>query len=409
MALDEELRQLAAEVPPPPPGDPRAAFHRGRRRRRTRHLAAVLGAASLVTVVTVGIVGALEGEPRSPEITGRPDATGDDPATGDWVTLRAGDLEVSVPPSWQVHTVTAPPATATHGGPCASDLYGWQLPVEGDAPFAVVYPMETDGACRAVGLPDAPPAHPSLVLYAELRGSAGTDPSDDARTERVGDVDLLRLDGEDEHVVWFRQLDGPGGLLVARPDDPVVEQVLATLRSVPPEATDQPDADALDTDAVCPAPALRPTTLPWLEPGTAVPEPTHVHEGTADDPHGRVVWAEDPGRFDPDGTSDTHTVTIASLPSYEAGLLGALPEVEVRGHAADLLWVGFGNLGVTWSEGRDACEAYALHLALSPTDGEIAFLDLGPPPDDGDDIGPVEAALEAALLRVAGSLTYEPS
>ncbi|MCA1784248.1 MAG: hypothetical protein LC679_19370 [Intrasporangiaceae bacterium] len=54
MALDEQLRQLADEVPAPSPGDASAVMRRGVRRRRTRQ---AIGVVAGVAVVAGGLAG----------------------------------------------------------------------------------------------------------------------------------------------------------------------------------------------------------------------------------------------------------------------------------------------------------------------------------------------------------------
>jgi hypothetical protein len=237
MALDEQLRELANRVPPPPPGDATSVVRRGRRRRRARRAVTVTAAVSVVAVLGVGAASLLDTPPRLPEVADQPDRTetGDTHPAG-WVVLRAGELSVSVPPDWQVNTVEPAPDPGAQAGPCAYDLYGGigDAAREMAAPLAVVYPMETTGVCRAIGLPDRPPEQPSLVLYAGIATGWSDDaPPHDASEERIGSVDMLRLEGEaHEHFAAFQRRDGRGGLLVSHLDDPIVQEVLASLRTV---------------------------------------------------------------------------------------------------------------------------------------------------------------------------------
>lgn len=243
MALDEQLRQLAERVPPPPAGDPQAAFERGRRRGKRKQL--LTGGA--VAVLLVGVVlgaAALPGgapglpdiadqpEQDQPDITQRPDPDrpADDWHPDGWVVLQAGDLELSVPPSWETRIVESVADPHQMGGPCGYDLYGG-LEFRGlTSPLAFVYPMETSGFCLAIGLPDRPPEQPSLVLYAKVLGSdRDRPPQEQGVSEQVGTVQMSRIDRD--HYVDFRRQDGDGGLLVSHVDDDIVQQVLGTLRS----------------------------------------------------------------------------------------------------------------------------------------------------------------------------------
>lgn len=256
MALDEQLRQLAERVPPPPAADPKTAFERGRRRRKRKHVltggaAAVvlagiaLGAAALLGETTALPDIADQPEQDRPDVTPgpEPDPPADDWHPEGWVVLQAGDLELSVPPSWETRIVEPVAEPLQMGGPCAHDLYGGLEFQELTAPLAFVYPMETTGFCRAVGLPDRPPDQPSLVLYAKVVGSErDRPPQEQGVSEQVGTVQMLRTDRD--HFVDYQRQDGDGGLLVSHVDDDTVQQVLGTLRSTHDhgERSDKPAA-----------------------------------------------------------------------------------------------------------------------------------------------------------------------
>lgn len=241
MALDEQLRQLAERVPPPPAGDPHAAFERGRRRRKRKHVLTGGAAAVVLVGMALGATALLGGVPGLPDIADRPeqdrpdvtprpdpDPPADDWHPDGWVVLQAGDLELSVPPSWEIRIVEPVAEPLQMGGPCAYDLYGGLPYEELTAPLAFVYPMETSGACRAVGLPDRPPGQPSLVLYAKVVSEHDSPPLEPGVSEQVGTVQMLRTDHE--HFVDYQRQDGDGGLLVSHLEDDTVQQVLGTLR-----------------------------------------------------------------------------------------------------------------------------------------------------------------------------------
>jgi hypothetical protein len=189
----------------------------------------------------------------------------------------------------------------------------------------------------------------------------------------------------------------------------------------PVEGTGQEiDQEAIEAaEPACAAPDLRPTTLPWLDDGEPVPEPTYVHDGTEERPNGFLVWAEDPDAYDPDGYSEVHTVSISAVVEHEPSGHPDLPDVEVRGHPADLIWVGdtgIAPLALRWQEGPDPCEAYAIHLTIVTLDGVPDFLPLERPYEevmetDGEHaaIRELEEAIATAMLRIADSLSEQDS
>ena len=182
-------------------------------------------------------------------------------------------------------------------------------------------------------------------------------------------------------------------------------------QSRPPEVADQPElpgdrssegeTSTADSRNVCPAPDLQPTYLPWLDAGESVPAPTDAHDGTGDEPHGRLVWADDASAYDPTAYSATDVVAVASLAYHE---LSEFPEAEVRGHPAELVWIGSGDLSLTWSEGPAACETYAIFLTFAVDDGPPEYLGLESSDEDSDDLTAVEAAIEVEAMRIADSL-----
>ncbi len=112
MAVDEQLRQLADQVPAPPDGDAAAAFRRGVRRRRTRRTVGVVAAVCVVAVLGVGVTSILDG-PTLPEIAERPPAT-TEPSDDE---ESAADEEVPV--------ITGPEVLAVGG----SDPFSWRVAV----------------------------------------------------------------------------------------------------------------------------------------------------------------------------------------------------------------------------------------------------------------------------------------
>lgn len=194
------------------------------------------------------------------------------------------------------------------------------------------------------------------------------------------------------------------------PPAPVEEE---SQEAPPSEGPIEETVDA-GSGEVCAAPDLRPTYLPWLDDGEEVPEPTHVHQGNQDEPNGRLVWAEDPDSYNPTGHSETHMVVVASLADHEPSDDPDLPDVEVRGYPAELIWVGdpgVGALGLTWREGPAACQTYAVHLLIMTRPDVPDFLDLErsfaeAEAADGVDeaIRELEEAITAEMLRIADSL-----
>jgi hypothetical protein len=144
-----------------------------------------------------------------------------------------------------------------------------------------------------------------------------------------------------------------------------------------PVIDDPAEDDAAPTDgtlAGCPPPNLWPTVLPWVDQGQTVPPPDLIHYGTDADPNGRLVWAADPDAFDTAGFSDTDVVVVARLHDHEP-FGGDVPEVEVRGRTAQLMWIGdpgVGELQLVWSEGNGPCDTYAVGLTIlsGPSDGD---------------------------------------
>jgi hypothetical protein len=112
MALDERLRQLAAQIPAPPARDASATFRRGRRGRRVRQAAGVAGAVGVVAVLGVGAAWLLEG-PTLPDIADRPLAPVEQPE----------DEGTASPEDWPV--ITASPSLAMSG----SEPYTWAVAV----------------------------------------------------------------------------------------------------------------------------------------------------------------------------------------------------------------------------------------------------------------------------------------
>lgn len=271
MGPDEQLRQLAERVPAPPPGNASDTFRRGQHRRRRKQVIAGSAAAAVVAVVAMGAGALFDTAPQLPDIADQPEQVEsvDDVQPDGWVVLRAGGLELSVPPDWQVHTVEPAPESAGQAGPCAYDLYGGIENLYGgiensggerSSPLAVVYPMETTGMCRAIGLPDSPPERPSLVLYAGVAtpDDEGVRPQNTVE-ERIGGVRMLRVESEPhEHIVEFQQRDGRGGLLVSHLDDPIVQQVLDTLR--PTADQEEPSEDRASDPPEAKEPVTRTST-----------------------------------------------------------------------------------------------------------------------------------------------------
>jgi hypothetical protein len=150
-----------------------------------------------------------------------------------WVTLSAGDLEVSVPPEWDVKTVELPEGAgsdAVLGGPCSYDLQGGPDAVL-ERPLAVVYVDEPTldepgGGCLAISS-TTPPAHPAILIYP----TAGRTEPDGAATERVGAVDAVRGEGGASWVTEFVPTDlASGALQITHEDDPVVQRIMETAR-----------------------------------------------------------------------------------------------------------------------------------------------------------------------------------
>jgi hypothetical protein len=188
--------------------------------------------------------------------------------------------------------------------------------------------------------------------------------------------------------------DGPPPV-IEQPDDPVV-----------------PDAAEDEVD-VCSPPTLRPTYLPWLEEGEAVPEPVEVLGGTQDEPTATLTWWEDPEQFEagepvPPGISMVH-LSAVSEPDREPGSEDMWEQVEVRGHVADLVWVETvtGSLSLSWREEPGPCGVYGVWLYVQ---GDANWLEVdegAPPPEDGDSTEAVLKAIEQEIVRIADSLVDE--
>lgn len=236
--VNELLRSTADE--PTRPLDAAAVVSRARRRTRLARAGAGLGAAAVLTLASLVALPMVAGDDPGLEIADGPDPVGEQVTADDaghpdgWVVLQAGELELSIPPEWEARTVASAPEPSAQGGPCVYDLYGGIGNPEGEmtSPLAVVYPMESSGACRLIGLPEVLPEQPSLVLYAGVASpDSDADPPHDAEQQRIGNVPMVRLGGESpEHVAKFQYRDGTAGLLVSHFDDPAMQQVLETLR-----------------------------------------------------------------------------------------------------------------------------------------------------------------------------------
>ena len=98
MELDEQLRQLADQVPAPPPGDPSATFRRGLRRRRrgqAGRAAAVLVIAGIIGVGTAALVD----RPAPVDIANQPSTTTPPPGSDDDSTAPIDGPVVTKPPA----------------------------------------------------------------------------------------------------------------------------------------------------------------------------------------------------------------------------------------------------------------------------------------------------------------------
>lgn len=210
-----------------------------RGRRRTVALLAAVVAVTLAVAVAL----AVDRDPATPGGAVAPVAAGEAAAEvvvpDGWLTVTGGGLAVSFPPDWRVERPWAIPPEMEEGGslggPCAADLVRPHLaddaPYEG--PVAVVLDVGTDGTCD--GADQAVPQHPALLLYTEVREPGGGPRVDlvearrDGTEERIGSVEVLRRD-TDDGVTRFVATHQTGGLWVSFPDDPIVQQILATVR-----------------------------------------------------------------------------------------------------------------------------------------------------------------------------------
>lgn len=163
----------------------------------------------------------------------------------------------------------------------------------------------------------------------------------------------------------------------------------------------------------CEPTSLHPTYLPWQEGTEGTGDPVEMRSGTEDSPNAFTTWAADPdalGRDDADG--DLSYASVVVLHEYEpAG--EEFPSVEVRGHRAELVWVGdpgIGPLSLRWRETPGPCGARAVSLRIwrSP-----AYLEDVPDQEafdqaDGEEIDRLmdrhQEAIEQEIIKIAESL-----
>jgi hypothetical protein len=160
MVLDEQLRQLADQVPAPPPGDPDAAFRRGLRRRRSRRVAGVAAAVGVVAVLGVGAASILEG-PAQPDIADRPPTPAEQPE----------DDGTALPEDWPA--IVAPPSLTLSGG----DPFAWAVAVSPgeDGRWCVTAARGGSQVVDAIGEPCDQLLTPEQVGEPDAFGSGGSE------------------------------------------------------------------------------------------------------------------------------------------------------------------------------------------------------------------------------------------
>lgn len=237
-------------------------------RRTAVHRAGAGAAVLAVAGAVVGSVLALQGlvyDRTVPPVVDQPPPTDDEGVEipEGWVTLRAGDLAVSVPPEWEVvDRYAGRSVPGPIGGPCVNDLHAPNHGAEpATAPVAVVYDRPTSGFCRGPGY-DGGPAQPGLVLYVGIDATVATGRTvEDGRLssgvtggerDRIGSVDVRRVGDPDGRIssvdewtgiVRYVPVDLTGALWVSHADDPVVQRILSTVRERDPSFRDPPPVE----------------------------------------------------------------------------------------------------------------------------------------------------------------------
>jgi hypothetical protein len=141
-----------------------------------------------------------------------------------------------------------------------------------------------------------------------------------------------------------------------------LDEIIAGIElRLPDDAVD--DTTDVAAAAGCPLPELRPGMLPWLADGEPVPDPVEVRFGTPDEPDSVMTWAAEP---DPEELWDVAHLSIGRIhtPDNEPGDQH-FAMVDVRGHEAELVWVGdpgMGQLRVNWREQPGPCGVYSVWL-----------------------------------------------
>lgn len=232
------------------------ALHRKAQRTRMRHIVLAAGLSTISIVVTAAVVLSVweMGDPVPPVIAPPADEETPEPPDEDdataagWQDLSAGDLTVTVPTDWTIITVEEPQGSGDgveSAGPCPYDLHGGLEDRRiDDGPLAYVIPDPTDGGCRTIEM--AAPPHPGVLLHAGLgeHGDAGelrVRAERDGVRDRIGTVEVWRV--TDDWLTRFVPVDPDvrGGLWVSHLDDPVVQEILDSVR-----LTDQPGPVEVD-------------------------------------------------------------------------------------------------------------------------------------------------------------------
>lgn len=362
----------------------------GARRQTRRRRAAVAGGTVLAVIAAAVVVpGVLGGPGPAPDIADQPQVAEVDIPDG-WVTLTAGELAISVPPTWDVEINRLPDEPVEdvyRAGPCISDLEQPGTRPDDDRSRAVVYDNPSDGACNLALSPR--PDRPGIVLHAGLYGSVDgvdrqpgaelVDIDERAVRDRLGAVEVWRSlpsDPDDEYDRFDEDLPEEytrgvtvetyvaaqliGGLWVADPDDPEVQDIVATLRPAPgavPEERPIPerhrDLDPDDWEAL----AVR-ATPEYLGPGRV-----SRTQAKLDD-----LWMR--LRFDDDGPRLPDGMTAIAGATYAGGLPGGCH------HPRDVIGVRIdsgrptillGPLSDGWAEDDCSDDAF-VHIVAVPDD-----------------------------------------
>jgi hypothetical protein len=123
--------------------------------------------------------------------------------------------------------------------------------------------------------------------------------------------------------------------------------------------------------AECPPATIRPSYLPWLEPGETVPKPKEETEGK----NAVLIWSAGAQQ----GWKHGYVALVAEHePVFGRGkdlAKQGFESINIRGSTAYLIWVGdpgVGELALTWSEGTQPCDTYSIYVWAENLDPGVA-------------------------------------